>query len=323
MPYILQVFMQNILSDITNNVEKVIIGKRDSVKLALIALVCNGHVLIEDVPGVGKTSLVSAIAKSVSASFKRIQFTPDIMPSDITGFSMYNQKNGEFEFKQGSIMSQIILADEINRTSPKTQASLLEVMEEHQVTVDGVTYPVPRPFMVLATQNPVDYLGTYPLPEAQLDRFLIKLNIGYPEQRDEVSMLERFSLESPMDKLAPVATSGDILALQDNVKQVHVERSLSEYIVRIVTSTRANRDVLLGASPRGSLSLYRAAQGLALYNGRAFVLPEDIKSMAAPVLTHRLILKQEAKLNRVKPENIIDQILDSIPVPIYHDGKTK
>ncbi len=310
----------NIAHDIISNVEKVIIGKREAIELAVIALLCDGHVLIEDVPGVGKTSLVSAIARSINASFRRIQFTPDIMPSDITGFSLYNARTGDFEYRAGSVMSQIVLADEINRTSPKTQASLLEVMEEYQVTVDGVTYPVPRPFMVLATQNPVEYLGTYPLPEAQLDRFFLKLTIGYPNQADEVALLARHKLDDPLARLESVATNADIIAAQTNVRAVHMDDSLADYIVRLVSATRTHGDITLGASPRGSLSLYRAAQGYAYYSGRNYVIPQDIKRMTLPVLQHRLILRQEAKLNRVTPEAILAHILDNTTVPIYNQN---
>jgi len=305
-----------VLERIVSNVEKVIVGKREAIELALMALICSGHVLIEDVPGVGKTSLVSAIAKSIDASFKRIQFTPDILPSDITGFSMFNQKTSEFEYRPGAIMSQIILADEINRTSPKTQASLLEVMEESQVTVDGTTYKVPKPFMVLATQNPVEYLGTYPLPEAQLDRFFMKITIGYPSSREESQILANFQYNSPLEALEPVADSNEILEIQNRIKNIHVEESLSDYIVDIVSQTRTYPDVALGSSPRGSLSLFRASQAWAFYNGRDFVIPDDIKKMALPVLTHRLILRQEAKLKKIQPENILNVILTRTKVPV-------
>lgn len=305
-----------ILKSIINNVENVIVGKRYAIELTLISLICGGHVLIEDVPGVGKTSLVSALSKSLNASFKRIQFTPDILPSDITGFSIYNQKTGDFEYRPGAIMSQIILADEINRTSPKTQASLLEVMEEYQVTVDGITYKVPRPFMVLATQNPVEYLGTFPLPEAQIDRFFMKISIGYPTNSEESYILSRFQYSNPLDKLVPVAESSDILALQDEIKNVHVDKTLGNYIVDIVSQTRKHPDVALGSSPRGSLSLFRASQAWACYNGRSYVLPDDIKKMVIPVLSHRLILKQEAKLKKVNPEEILNSIVGRIYVPV-------
>jgi MoxR-like ATPase len=285
------------------------------VELALIALACDGHVLIEDVPGVGKTSLVSSIAKSIDCSFKRIQFTPDILPSDITGFTIYNQKTGNFEFKPGAVMSNIILADEINRTSPKTQASLLEVMEENQVTVDGVTYKVPKPFMVLATQNPVEYLGTYPLPEAQLDRFTLKITIGYPSPSDESLILTRFKVDNPLASLTPVTDGQYIVSLQKTVKEIYVDNSLNRYIVDIVDATRKNPEVLLGASPRGSLSLFRASQAWAFYNSRDYVLPDDIKKMVIPVLSHRILLRQEAKLKKITPEEILRTILKNITVP--------
>ncbi|HOJ09947.1 MAG TPA: MoxR family ATPase [Clostridiales bacterium] len=300
---------------IVENVEKVILGKREAIELTLIALACSGHVLIEDVPGVGKTSLVSSIAKSIDCSFKRIQFTPDILPSDITGFSIYNQKTGNFEYKPGSVMSNIILADEINRTSPKTQASLLEVMEENQVTVDGITYNVPRPFMVLATQNPVEYLGTYPLPEAQLDRFVLKISLGYPSPADESLILERFKMENPLLALEPVTDGNYIISLQQKIRSIYVDKSLNRYIVEIVDSTRKHHDVVLGASPRGSLNLFRASQAWAFYNGREYVLPDDVKKMALPVLSHRIFLKQEAKLKKISPEDILRSIIGNVNVP--------
>jgi MoxR-like ATPase len=304
------------LKEIIENIEKVIGGKRESIELVVISLACNGHVLIEDIPGVGKTSLVSSLAKSINGSFKRIQFTPDIMPSDITGFTILNQKNGEFEFRPGSIMSQIILADEINRTSPKTQASLLEVMEENQVTVDGITYKVPQPFMVLATQNPVEYLGTYPLPEAQLDRFFMKISIGYPLPDEESRILLGLQLEHPLDSLMPVVDSSEIASLQREVKKVHMDRSLSDYIVEIIGQTRRRPDILLGSSPRGSISLFKASQAWAYYNGRNYVIPDDIKKMAIPVLSHRIVLSQEAKLKKLRSEDILGSILNSTNVPV-------
>jgi len=311
------------LKNIIDNVENVIVGKRYAIELAVISLICNGHVLIEDVPGVGKTSLVSALAKSLNASFRRIQFTPDVLPSDITGFSIYNQKTGDFEYRPGAIMSQIILADEINRTSPKTQASLLEVMEEGQVTVDGITYKMPKPFMVLATQNPVEYLGTYPLPEAQIDRFFMKISIGYPTNTEESYILSKFQLSNPLEKLMPVAESSDIIALQEEIKSVHMDKTLSNYIVDIVSQTRKHPDVTLGSSPRGSLSLFRASQAWAYYNGRNYVLPDDIKKMIIPVLSHRLILKQEAKLKKINPEEILNSIVARINVPVVSQHETK
>ncbi len=312
-----------ILKNIIDNVENVIVGKRYAIELAVISLICNGHVLIEDVPGVGKTSLVSALSKSLNASFRRIQFTPDVLPSDITGYSIYNQKTSDFEYRPGAIMSQIILADEINRTSPKTQASLLEVMEEYQVTVDGITYKVPKPFMVLATQNPVEYLGTYPLPEAQIDRFFIKISIGYPTTTEESYILSKFQLSNPLEKLLPVAESSDIIALQEEIKTVHVDKTLSNYIVDIVSQTRRHPDVALGSSPRGSLSLFRASQAWAFYNGRNYVLPDDIKKMVIPVLSHRLMLKQEAKLKKINPEEILNTIVARINVPVVSQHEAK
>jgi len=307
-----------ILKNIISNVENVIVGKRNAVELASIALICGGHVLIEDVPGVGKTSLVSALAKSINASFRRIQFTPDILPSDITGFSVYNQKTGDFEYRPGAVMSQIILADEINRTSPKTQASLLEVMEEYQVTVDGVTYKVPKPFMVLATQNPVEYLGTYPLPEAQIDRFFMKISIGYPTVNEESYILSRFQFSNPLEKLMPVAESSDIISLQEEVRNIHVDKSLSNYIAEIVSQTRHHPDVTLGSSPRGSLALFRASQAWAFYNGRDYVIPDDVKKMVIPVLSHRIMLKQEAKLKKIDPVEILNLIVSRINVPVVN-----
>lgn len=306
----------NILERIVDNVENVIIGKRETVELVVISLACNGHVLIEDIPGVGKTSLVSALAKSINSSFKRIQFTPDILPSDITGFTMFNQKTREFEYRHGSIMSQIILADEINRTSPKTQASLLEVMEENQVTVDGTTYKVPKPFMVLATQNPIEYLGTYPLPEAQLDRFFMKISIGYPKNEDESRILANLQYENPLNNLSFVADSSDIIWVQEEIKKIHLDESLRNYIVAIVEKTRNHPDVVIGSSIRGSISLFRAAQAWAFYNSRNYVIPDDIIKMMVPVLSHRLVLSQGAKLKKIGTEDILKDIVQSVRVPM-------
>ena len=307
--------IQLITRGIVDNVERVIVGKREAAELMLIALLCEGHVLIEDVPGVGKTSLVQALARSVDSSFRRIQFTPDILPSDITGFSLYSQKTGEFVFKPGLVMSCFILADEINRTSPKTQASLLEVMEERQVTVDGVTHPVGPPFMVMATQNPAEYVGTYPLPEAQVDRFFMRISLGYPTADDEVAILKRFKEKDPLRGLRPVASGADIVALQEVVRKIFVAQSLYYYTVELTRRTREHPDVELGASPRGSLSLYRAAQARALFEGRDFVLPDDIKRMAPSILPHRLILRREATLRRVTADGIIRDILKEAETP--------
>ncbi|MDR3239090.1 MAG: MoxR family ATPase [Clostridiales bacterium] len=304
------------LKNILNNIEKVIIGKRFAIELTLNALMCRGHVLIEDVPGVGKTSLVSSLAKSLHCTFKRIQFTPDIMPSDITGFSSFNPKTGDFEYKPGAVMSQFVLADEINRTSPKTQSSLLEVMEENQVTVDGVTYPAPEPFMVLATQNPVEYLGTYPLPEAQLDRFFMKIALGYPEPAEESKMLGRFKGGSPLNDLTPVADSGQIIAIQSAAESVYVDHRLHTYIVDIVRGTRQQEEVVLGASPRASLYLFRSAQAWAMYQGREFVIPDDVILMAPHVLGHRMVLRQEARLKKIAADQIVYRVLESVRIPV-------
>lgn len=300
---------------IVENIERVIVGKREVIELLSIALICRGHVLIEDVPGVGKTTLAGALAKSVSGRLKRIQFTPDVLPSDLTGFSMYNQKTGEFEYKAGTLSGEFILADEINRTSPKTQASLLEAMEERQVTVDGVTYKMPKTFMVLATQNPVDYLGTFPLPEAQMDRFLMKVSIGYPSVRDEEKMLAKYKEDNPLHTLQPVISSEELLQIQEQVSKIYVEESLYSLIVEIVRQTRVHKDVLLGVSPRGALSLLHAAQGLAFFNGRDYILPDDIIKMAPYVLSHRIQLKHEAKLRNKANEDIIHYILEEIRLP--------
>lgn len=305
----------NIMQRIADNIGKVMVGQSGAAKLMVVSLAAGGHVLIEDVPGIGKTTMANALAKSIGVSFNRIQFTPDILPSDITGFSMYNPKTGEFEYKQGIIMSNIVLADEINRTSPKTQASMLEVMEERHVTVDGVTYNVPEPFMVIATQNPVEYMGTYPLPEAQLDRFLMRITMGYPKSDDEVNILYRFMKENPLDELEPVADGNQVKELRKQVRDIHVDRAIGEYIVEIVQSTRRQEHVALGCSPRASLYLMRASQALALFSGRDYVIPDDVKSLVIPVLAHRVILKQEAKLRKITAESILSDIVKNIRVP--------
>jgi len=303
------------LGKIVSNVEQVIIGKRDAVELALCSLLCKGHVLIEDMPGVGKTSLVSAIAKSFDCSFKRIQFTPDILPSDITGFSIYNQKSGAFEYRPGAIMAQIILADEINRTSPKTQSSLLEAMEENQVTVDGNTYPLPQPFTVFATQNPIEYLGTYPLPEAQLDRFFMRISLGYPSAAEESALLTRFKENSPLETLRAVSNAKALSAMQELVTQIHVDQQVNDYIVSIVRQTREDPDIALGASPRASLALFRATQAWAMYNDRNYVLPDDVHKMAEPVIGHRLVLTSEAKRRNCTTSEVLARMIADIPVP--------
>jgi len=302
------------MKEIIGNVERVIVGKSYAVSLVVATLACRGHVLIEDVPGVGKTSLVAALAKSVSGSFKRIQFTPDIMPSDITGYSAFSPKTGEFEYRPGAVMSQFVLADEINRTSPKTQSSLLEVMEENQVTIDGQTRPVPTPFMVLATQNPVDYLGTFALPEAQLDRFFMKISLGYPDADAENKMLDRFKGKNPMDELTPVAEGSDIIGIQNLAEQIHVDADINQFILALVRHTRENEDVQLGASPRASICLFRASQAWALYSGRDYVVPDDVIEMAPHVLSHRILMKQEASIRRITVQDVLDKAIKNAAV---------
>ncbi|MFO7273730.1 MAG: MoxR family ATPase [Bacillota bacterium] len=302
------------ISRVIENIERVVVGKRLEIQYVLVALLCQGHVLIEDVPGVGKTTLVRSLARSLGCEFRRIQFTPDLLPSDVTGVSVYNQKTGEFEFRPGPIMAQIVLADEINRTSPKTQSALLECMEEGQITVDGVTRRLPRPFLVLATQNPIEYEGTFPLPEAQLDRFLIKLRLGYPSLRDEMTIVQR-SRRPPLEDLQQVLTADEVLGLQQAARDVHVDESVLEYIVRIVQATREHPEIYLGASPRGSIALYRTSQALALIRGRHYVTPDDVKEMAPLVLAHRIILRPEAQLRSGGAEAVVAALLNQIPVP--------
>ncbi|MBQ5902011.1 MAG: MoxR family ATPase, partial [Clostridia bacterium] len=298
-----------------NNVEQVIVGKREAIELVVTALISNGHILLEDVPGVGKTRLIAAVARSIDGSFKRIQFTADVLPSDITGFSVYNQKTGDFEFKKGAIMSQFVLADEINRTSPKTQAALLEAMEERQISVDGVTYKMPQPFMVMATQNPIEFMGTFPLPEAQLDRFLIKISVGYPDAESERSVLSMHQMDDPFETLEAVATTDDIINIQNEVKKVFVHENLESYIVSLVSATRNHPSVRLGASPRASLALYRTAQATAYIDGRDYVVPDDIQKMMIPVMAHRIILSQETKFSNTTAEDVLEEIKKSTPVP--------
>jgi len=306
---------RDIAAKIIANVQQVIIGKDQEVELALIALLCQGHALIEDVPGVGKTTLAKSIARSVGCTFKRIQFTPDLLPSDITGVSVYNQKAGTFEFRAGPVFAQIVLADEINRGTPKTQSALLEAMEERQVTVDGLTHKMPRPFLVLATQNPIEYEGTFPLPEAQLDRFLLRITLGYPAASDEVAIVQRQQLAHPIDALNQVASPEQLVELQDAVKKVYLDPLLIQYIVGLVDATRAHSSVYLGASPRGSLSLSRAAQARALLQGRDFVLPDDIKALAEPVLAHRVIIGAAARMKEVTGPQVVGEVLNTVPVP--------
>ena len=305
----------SLCNDIIENISRVIVGKRNSVELLLVGLLADGHVLIEDAPGLGKTMLAKSLAKSMGASFTRIQFTPDLLPADITGFNVYNPQSGEFAFQPGPVMTHVLLADEINRTIPRTQASLLESMEERQVTVDGKTYSLPDPFFVIGTQNPIELEGTFPLPEAQLDRFLLRIGLGYPDWAEEMTILERFQEEEPLRAVSPVASPELVGRMQQARKRVHVSRPIREYIARIVGATRDHRALRLGASPRGSLGLMRASQALAALRGREYVLPDDVKALAVPVLSHRLILREEERLVGESGERVIEGILGSLPVP--------
>ncbi|MGB9776965.1 MAG: AAA family ATPase [Anaerolineae bacterium] len=297
------------------NVERVIVGKREAVELTVIGLLCQGHLLIEDIPGTGKTMLARSIARSLGCSFSRIQFTPDMLPSDVTGVSIYNQATRQFEFRPGPIMAQIVLADEINRATPKTQAALLEAMEERQITVDGVTRPLPRPFMVLATQNPIEYEGTFPLPEAQLDRFFLRIRLGYPAAEDEIRILERQQYRHPIEELEMVASVEELLQAQEAIRAVYVAPAVKRYIVELTRRTREYPDIYLGASPRGSLTLYRAGQARAAIYGRDFVLPDDVKALALPALGHRVILGPTARMRDVTAEEMVEDILRQVPVP--------
>jgi MoxR-like ATPase len=307
--------VQTFTEKIINNIEKVIVGKRSAVELALVSLLCQGHLLIEDVPGVGKTILARSLAKSLGCVFGRIQFTPDMLPSDVTGVSIYNQVSTQFEFRPGPIMAQIVLSDEINRATPKTQAALLEAMEERQITVDGVTHILPRPFMVLATQNPIEYEGTFPLPEAQLDRFLIRLTLGYPEMNEEINILERQQYQHPIDELQQVAPADELLKAQEEIKSIFVAPGVKRYIVELTHQTRQHTDVYLGASPRGSLALFRTGQARAAMQGRDFVLPDDIKVLVKPALSHRVILGPAARIRDLSGDQILDEIISKVPVP--------
>jgi MoxR-like ATPase len=304
-----------IASRVIDNVERVIVGKRHEVERMLIALLCRGHVLIEDVPGVGKTVLAKAIARSLGCEFSRIQCTPDILPSDITGVSIYNQKTGEFEFRPGPVIAQIVLADEVNRATPKTQSALLEAMEERQVTVDGRTMRLPEPFLVLATQNPIEYEGTFPLPEAQLDRFLIRLRLGYPEPADEMRVMDAQRLGHPIETLGQVVQAADLLAAQTAVQSVYIDDLIKRYIVDLVTATRHHADIYLGASPRGSLGLYRTSQARAALAGRDYVVPDDVKLMARDVLGHRIIVNPSARIRSVEADSLVDDIVGRLAVP--------
>jgi MoxR-like ATPase len=306
---------QTIANRAIRNVERVIVGKHREVQLVLVALLCKGHVLIEDVPGVGKTVLAKSISRSIGCTFRRIQFTPDLLPSDVTGVSVFDPSSGQFEFRPGPVMAQIVLADEINRATPKTQSSLLEAMEEAQVTVDGITRPLPNPFVVLATENPIEYEGTFPLPEAQLDRFLVRLSLGYPGRDNEIDVLERQSMSHPLDALDQVVTVEELIEAQEAIKSVHVERLILEYIVSLVEASRNHDDVYLGASPRGSLALYNTSRAWAALQGRDYVIPDDVKEMAEPSLAHRLIMSPAARMKNVDSRLVVRELLTGTPVP--------
>jgi MoxR-like ATPase len=306
---------QKVAEKVIANVEKVIVGKHDEVQLTLLGLLCRGHLLIEDVPGVGKTMLAKSIARSIGCTFRRIQFTPDMLPSDVTGVSVFNQKTREFEFRPGPVMAQIVLTDEINRATPKTQSALLECMEERQVTVDGTTYPMARPFLVLATQNPIEYEGTFPLPEAQLDRFMMRISLGYPDPEDEIIMMDSQQYVHPVEKIGQVVDAEELLEAQEAVKGSYIDDSVKEYIVSVVGETRKHSDVYLGASPRGSLALYKTGQARAAILGRDYVIPDDIKALAQVTLAHRLIISPSARIKNVDPKAVVEEIMSSVPVP--------
>jgi MoxR-like ATPase len=307
--------IKEVAEKLLENVEKVIVGKTEPIRLTIIGLLCQGHILIEDVPGTGKTMLAKSLARSIGCSFNRIQFTPDMLPSDITGVSIFNQKTSEFEFRAGPIMAQIVLTDEINRATPKTQAALLEAMEERQVTVDGVTHPLPEPFMVLATQNPIEYEGTFQLPEAQMDRFLLRISLGYPATKDEIRMLDLQKIVHPITELKQVLEADELLEAQQLVRGIGVSNEIKDYIVGLVDASRKYDEVYLGASPRGSLALFRSSQARAALHGRDYVIPDDVKSMAVPALAHRLIVGSAARIRDVDARDIVGEILSRVPVP--------
>ena len=309
------VSVQAIGERLIQNVERVIVGKRTEVTQTLVGLLCQGHLLIEDVPGVGKTMLAKTLARSIGCTFSRIQFTPDMLPSDVTGISVFNQQSREFEFRPGPIMAQIVLADEINRATPKTQSALLEAMEERQVTVDGTTYQLQRPFLVLATQNPIEYEGTFPLPEAQLDRFLLRIRLGYPDSGDEIAILDAQQFEHPISEIGQVISGEDLLEAQEAIKSIYIDKQIKRYIVDLVTASRQHEDVYLGGSPRASLSLYRSSQARAALAGRDHVLPDDVKELAVPVLAHRIIVGPAARIKDINAEGIVADILSRVPVP--------
>ncbi|MFC4559432.1 AAA family ATPase [Virgibacillus kekensis] len=304
------------IEKVLTNINKVMIGKEDAATLSLVALLAQGHVLLEDVPGVGKTMLVRTLAKSLDCDFRRIQFTPDLLPSDVTGISIYNPKEMEFEFRGGPILGNVVLADEINRTSPKTQSALLEGMEEKNVTVDGNTIPLKQPFFVMATQNPIEYEGTYPLPEAQLDRFILKLKMGYPSIDQELQMLERTSKDHPIESISAVIDQDELIQIQDEVKEVYIDKNVLQYIINLVTASRNHASVYLGVSPRGSIALMKAAKAYAYIHGRDYVIPDDVKYLAPFVLSHRIILTSEAKYDGLTSERVIEQVVNKTHIPI-------
>ena len=307
--------VQALAERVSTNIQRVIVGKQNEVRLTMLALLCEGHLLIEDVPGVGKTMLARSIARSVGCSFRRLQFTPDMLPSDVTGVSIFNQKTMEFEFRPGPIMAQIVLTDEINRATPKTQSALLEAMEERQVTVDGVTYPMARPFLVLATQNPIEYEGTFPLPEAQVDRFMMRIHLGYPSKQNEIEVLNRQIEHHPIQDLQQVVSVEELVEAQRAARKIYVDDLVKSYIVDIVTATREHPEVYLGASPRGSLALHAASRAWAAIEGRDYVIPDDIKLLAESVLSHRLIVSPSARIKNVTPRQVVEDALRHTPVP--------